>query len=221
MNSNIQAAKTPIVDRIRADHNANQIAALARQSESVTLPLRKIEDGASMFAWINKQHGYRPVRIVGEVSAAAANTTPHLASERVFEVRYAEGPHCGQYTSFAERHLFGAIPKTFQDHMDQIELYEALHSQVVDSRREVAQAVLDRYQLGEDFCNPTYRGWDTSNPRELRCFVDAYYVDQGDVQSVKLDFRVEFDTAGAVFDAYAHDMHRQVVGRRGDSGSPH
>jgi len=91
--------------------------------------------------------------------------------------------------------------------------------QLLQNRLKTAQAVLDAYDLGADFGNPTYREWDTADLQDLRCFVDAHYDDGAEVQSIKLDFHVKFDTEGAVIDAYAHDMKRKIVGRRGDTSN--
>lgn len=94
--------------------------------------------------------------------------------------------------------------------------YRTLLDELRAERLNAAQTVLNAYYLGADLTNPTHRAWDSSDLRDLQCFVDARHQSADDVQTVKLDFHVKFDGSGSVIEAYAHDMSRRIVGWRGD-----
>lgn len=87
------------------------------------------------------------------------------------------------------------------------------------TQQAAAQRELDLYVLPDDLRYRSHRPWNTSDRLDFQCFVDATYLGTGetacDSGRIKLDFHVKFDESGAVTDAYAHDMGRNVVGHRG------
>lgn len=93
--------------------------------------------------------------------------------------------------------------------------------ELFEIRRNVAQKVLDLYELGDDFDprNVTHGDWNMEHPGELSCFVQANYWVADDLRTTKLDFRVKFGVAGNVTEAYVRSPNGKVVGKRGDARS--
>ncbi|BBA45478.1 TPA: hypothetical protein ACK3Q6_007017 [Burkholderia cepacia] len=93
---------------------------------------------------------------------------------------------------------------------------------MAQARLIIAQAVLARYELGDDFAHRriSHLSWNTENQQHLHCFLETSCtgteVPLRNSGRINLDFHVKFNSAGSVIAAYAQDMRGNVVGRRGD-----